>query len=272
MGPERERPGAVAVGAQSPLEPQQRSGHGHHRHAVHGGAAPAPAVYDIDGIENPASTVAALHAQGKHVICYIEVGAAGAYGGQYTTYYNQFSAAGVLGAKMPGYNEHYLNINSPATVAIVESIIHDQCAAKGFDAVEPDIDDSWYDTTGFTITMAHAEAYLRTLSTYAHSLGPRLGTEGRRPGQQSVADRRSSSATCSRAHDRLRAHRAELPVRRRSRRCSRSSACRGSPSFEAEYQDQSTPPASYCPKANATTSTRSMFDKNLDGTVRVTCR
>ncbi len=34
------------------------------------------AVYDIDGFENSAAEVTALHAQGKHVICYIDVGTA----------------------------------------------------------------------------------------------------------------------------------------------------------------------------------------------------
>ncbi len=32
------------------------------------------AAYDIDGFENIAAEVATLHAQGKHVICYIDVG------------------------------------------------------------------------------------------------------------------------------------------------------------------------------------------------------
>src|ERR1019366_9097003 len=41
-----------------------------------GAPAPDPVVYDIDGIENPASTVTALHAAGDHAICYIEVGTA----------------------------------------------------------------------------------------------------------------------------------------------------------------------------------------------------
>jgi hypothetical protein len=155
-----------------------------------GAPAPAPQVYDIDGIENPASTVAALHARGKHVICYIEVGAAGNYPGAYGTYFAAFKAAGVLGAPMSGYSENYLNINSPATVAIVEQVIHDQCYAKGFDAVEPDIDDSWYDPTGFTISMANEEAYLATLSGYAHSLGLSWGLKD---GDQ--ADALADSAT-----------------------------------------------------------------------------
>lgn len=68
--------------------------------------APAPVIYDIDGIINPASTVSALHALGKHVVCYIEVGAAGDY---YTaaqegipeTYYAQLKNAGAFGEKYP---------------------------------------------------------------------------------------------------------------------------------------------------------------------------
>ena len=38
-----------------------------------------PVLYDIDGIENPASTIAALHSAADHVVCYIEVGSAGNY-------------------------------------------------------------------------------------------------------------------------------------------------------------------------------------------------
>src|ERR1022692_1091795 len=47
--------------------------------AYNGDTAPGdnPTVYDIDAIENPASTVAALHQLGDHAICYIEVGTAG---------------------------------------------------------------------------------------------------------------------------------------------------------------------------------------------------
>ena len=113
-----------------------------------GSPAPGPVIYDIDAIINPASTVSALHAMGKHVVCYVEVGAAGNYysaadEGIPTTYYAQFEAAGVLGAKVAGWPERYLDIRSPATVAIVESMIDQQCAAKGFDAVETDIDEEY---------------------------------------------------------------------------------------------------------------------------------
>ena len=141
-----------------------------------GARAPAPVIYDIDGIINPASTVAALHAQGKHVVCYIEVGAVGNYytaaeEGIPTTYYAQLEAAGVLGSSVPGWPEHYLDIRSPATLSIIESMIDQQCATKGFDAVETDIDESYDSNTGFPLTLADEEQYMTTLADYMHGLG-----------------------------------------------------------------------------------------------------
>ena len=141
-----------------------------------GQVAPNPTVFDIDGIDNPASTVTALHNLGDKAICYIEVGSAGNYysasdEGIATTYYAQLKAAGDMGRKMAGYPEYYVNINAASTVSIIESMISKQCAAKGFDAVEPDIDDSYTDKTNFSISEAQNEAYDNTLGAYAHSLG-----------------------------------------------------------------------------------------------------
>jgi len=141
-----------------------------------GQPAPAPQIYDIDGIINPASTVTALHAESKHVVCYIEVGAAGNYysaaqEGLSTTYYQQLESAGVMGNKVPGYPEYYLDIRSSATLSIIESMIDQQCAAKGFDAVETDIDDEYTDNTGFPLTKSIEESYMTTLAGYMHGLG-----------------------------------------------------------------------------------------------------
>ena len=144
-----------------------------------GGPAPDPSVYDIDGILNPASTVAALHAQGKRAICYIEVGTAGNYysageEGIGTTYYDQLQAAGEFGNQLGGYPEYFLNITSPTTVSIVEAMIQQQCAAKGFDAVETDLDETYSGsdgTTGFIISQQAEQTYMTTLADYMHSLG-----------------------------------------------------------------------------------------------------
>lgn len=141
-----------------------------------GRLAPRVGLYDIDGILNSASVVAALHRQGSKVICYIEIGSAGNYystadEGDAVTYYEQLKAAGDLGRAMPGYPENYLNIKAASTVAIIESMIRQQCAGKEFDAVEPDIDDSYTDSTGFRVTEAQNEAYDRALAAYTHHLG-----------------------------------------------------------------------------------------------------
>jgi hypothetical protein len=135
-----------------------------------------PAVYDIDGIANPASTVTALHKLKDKVICYIEIGAAGDYypagaEGLPVTYYQQLGEAHDLGRAVPGYSEYYLKINATSTLRIIEAMIQQQCAAKGFDAVEPDIDDSYTDDTGFNITENDNIRYDKALGAYAHSLG-----------------------------------------------------------------------------------------------------
>jgi hypothetical protein len=159
-----------------PLKTRNAADMGAGRLNAAGRVAGHPRLYDIDGIENSASMVKALHRLGAHVICYIEVGSAGNYypaadEGLRTTYYAQLKAAGDLGAKMSGYPEYYLNINAASTVSIIESMIRKQCAAKGFDGVEPDIDDSYTDHTGYKITEAQNEKFDQRLGAYAHRLG-----------------------------------------------------------------------------------------------------
>ena len=138
-----------------------------------------PKLYDIDGIENTASTVSTLHGLGDHAICYIEVGTAGNYytaaqEGIPTTYYAQLKNAGDLGNKLSGYKEYFININASSAVSIIEAMIQQQCSAKGFDAVETDLDETFNNNegnTGFTITKANEETYLETLANYMHGLG-----------------------------------------------------------------------------------------------------
>jgi hypothetical protein len=141
-----------------------------------GRRAPAPVIYDIDGIINPSSTVTRLHAMGKHVVCYVEVGAAGNYysdasEGIPTTYFAKLRDDGEFGRRVAGYPEYYLNITSKATVSIVETMIRQQCAAKGFDAVETDIDTEYVDDSGFALTKADEVGYLTTLANFIHDLG-----------------------------------------------------------------------------------------------------
>ncbi len=152
--------------------------------AFNGDTAPGdnPKIYDIDAIQNPASTVAALHAMGDHVICYIEVGTAGNYysaadEGIATTYYQQLQNAGVFSSNsLSGFPEKFINYTNPAAVSIIESMIKQQCANKGFDGVETDLDETWGGEEGTpqfspaaTLTQANEEAYLTTLANFMHA-------------------------------------------------------------------------------------------------------
>ena len=141
-----------------------------------GWKASNPTVYDLDGIDNSASAVRALHRLHDKAICYVEVGAAGNYYSAAqeripVTYFAQLKAAGDLGSNVPGDPENYLNISAASTARIIKAMIRQQCSAKGFDAVEPDIDDSYTDATGFKVTEGMNIRYDKMLGAYAHSLG-----------------------------------------------------------------------------------------------------
>jgi hypothetical protein len=151
-----------------PLDTNSASDMGTGVTATSGHKPPAtnPVVYDIDGFDNVATTVAALHAKRFKVVCYIEVGAAE----NSRPDYNKFPAA-ALGDVMPGYPaERYIDIRNPVVVSIIKARI-EMCASKGFDAIEPDIDESYGVTTGFPLTQRDEEAYMIGLASYAHSLG-----------------------------------------------------------------------------------------------------
>jgi hypothetical protein len=233
-----------------------------------GAAAPNPTVYDIDGIENPASTVSALHALGDHVICYIEVGTAGNYysaseEGIATTYYAQLQAAGDLGNTLSGYPENFININASSAVSIIEAMIDQQCAAKHFDAVETDLDETFNGNegnAGFTITEAQEESYMTTLANYMHGLG--LGWVLK------DCDDIGDASYCNAMEPLADAVLTEQCNQYGS--CSYLDAFAGHKAiFDAEYRG---PASSFCPTDNADNFNGVLFDANLDGLTRVPCR
>ena len=77
----------------------------------------------------------------------------------------------MLGNRVDGYpDERYLDIRSPAVVRLIEARVA-MCAGKGFDAVEPDIDDSYTDDTGFPLTEEEEISFDTTIAAYAHEQG-----------------------------------------------------------------------------------------------------
>jgi hypothetical protein len=124
-------------------------------------------VYDIDLFENEASVVASLHAQGRHVICYMD---AGTWEG-WRPDASKFPAS-VLGNADPGWTEEkWLDIRQ---LSIIEPLMEARfklCKEKGFDGIEADNVDGWQNNTGFPITAAEQLTYNEWLANTAHSLG-----------------------------------------------------------------------------------------------------
>lgn len=121
---------------------------------------------DFDGFDNSAATVAKFHAAGQKAICYIDVG----------TWENWRSDAGKFPASVKGATngwpgERWLDVRQIATLAPIMSARFQMCAAKGFDAVEPDNMDGWENSTGFPISGAQQIAYNKWVAQAVHAVG-----------------------------------------------------------------------------------------------------
>ena len=132
-------------------------------------AAPA-SVYDIDGFDNKAGKVAALHTAGKHVICYIDVGT----WEKWRSDASQFPKS-VLGRDNGWPGEKYLDIRQLKVLKPIMKARFEMCADKGFDAIEPDNMDSYQAKTGFPLTWDDERAYVTWLTGEAHRLGLSIG-------------------------------------------------------------------------------------------------
>ncbi len=129
------------------------------------------AMYDIDLFDNDASVVAALHAQGRKLVCYINVGA----WEEWRPDQDQFPAS-VIGNDYAGWpGEKWLDIRQIDLLAPVMRARFDQCKAKGFDAIEPDNIDSYTNDTGFPLTYQDQLNYDLWLANEAHARGLSIG-------------------------------------------------------------------------------------------------
>ena len=124
------------------------------------------AAYDIDGFENEASEVAALHAQGKHVICYIDVGTAEKFRPDYAEF-----PKSVLGRSNGWPGERWLDIRRLSAIEPIMTQRFEMCREKGFDAVEPDNIEAFSNKSGFAITAQQQLTYNEWVAEAVHSLG-----------------------------------------------------------------------------------------------------
>ncbi|HEX5927277.1 MAG TPA: endo alpha-1,4 polygalactosaminidase [Baekduia sp.] len=128
-------------------------------------------MYDVDLFDNPATVVAALHAAGRHVVCYIDVG----------TYEpgrpdsGSFPAA-VIGNELPDWpGEHWLDVRRLDVLGPILGARFDLCKQKGFDAVEADNVDAYANDSGFPLTGDDQLRFNRFLADAAHQRGLSIG-------------------------------------------------------------------------------------------------
>lgn len=226
-----------------------------------GAAAIHPTVYDIDGFNNSASDVARIHASGAKAICYVEVGATENYRPDFSSF-----PQSVLGKEVQRYpDERYLNIHIPAVLDLIKARIL-MCHTKGFDAVEPDIDDSYIADTGFSISETNEVQYLSKLSDYTHSLGMAWGLKNGGDGgtpSQFIADMLSHIDFAV----------IEEPYFLHTiSSFSPTLSTAGKALFVAEYTNDTSDAASFCPQALADHANAALFDVDLDGQTRVACQ
>ncbi len=124
------------------------------------------AAYDVDGFETTAAQVAALHAQGRHVICYIDVGTAESFRPDFKLF-----PASVLGRSNGWPGEHWIDIRQLPVIEPIMAARFQMCREKGFDAVEPDNIEAFSNESGFPITAADQLAFNEWVADEVHSLG-----------------------------------------------------------------------------------------------------
>lgn len=131
-------------------------------------------VYDLDGFDTSAGTVAALHARGARVLCYINAGVWEDWRPDADRY-----PESIIGNPWEEWEgERFLDIRQLDQLAPVLEARFDMCAEKGFDAIEPDNIDTFQngeDITGFDLAEADQIRFNRWLADQAHARGLAIG-------------------------------------------------------------------------------------------------
>jgi hypothetical protein len=128
-------------------------------------------VYDVDAFTTTAGDVAKLHAAGRRVVCYVNVGA---YEG-FRPDAGRFPDA-VRGHTLEGWpGEAWLDIRRWDLLEPVLSARFALCRDKGFDGVEPDNVDGYGNESGFPLSAADQLTYNRRVADLAHRYGLAVG-------------------------------------------------------------------------------------------------
>lgn len=128
------------------------------------------AVYVIDLFDTPQSTITALQAQGRRVVCYFSAGSSE----DWRPDFSKFQASDMGNALSGWAGERWLDTRS-ANVRSIMAARMDLAVSKGCDGVDPDNVDGYTNNPGFPLTAATQLDYNRYLATEAHARGLAAG-------------------------------------------------------------------------------------------------
>jgi hypothetical protein len=127
-------------------------------------------VYDID-MDVSQSDVQRVHEHGAKAICYVDVGSWEPYRDDASKFPKR-----IRGRHFPGFpQERWLDVRALGVLKPIMKKRFERCAAKGFDAVEPDNEDGYQNRTGFDISSADQLRYDTWVSNAVHRLGMAAG-------------------------------------------------------------------------------------------------
>lgn len=127
-------------------------------------------MYDIDLFDVSADEIAALHADGRIVICYFSAGSSEDWRPDYDDL-----PRSALGDPLDGWaGERWLDHRDAGVRAVMIARL-DMAVAKGCDGVEPDNVDGYNNRSGFDLSGADQLDYNRFLAREAHARGLSIG-------------------------------------------------------------------------------------------------
>ena len=128
-------------------------------------------VFEVDGLDTTAATVAVVRAGGRRAVCYIDAGSWERWRGDA----GRFPAA-VLGRVLDGWpDERWLDIRRLDVLGPLLRARIANCAGKHFDGVEFDNVDGYATRTGFPLRAADQLRFNRWLAAEARRQGLAVG-------------------------------------------------------------------------------------------------
>ncbi len=122
-------------------------------------------MMEFDGTDASSAQVAALHALSKRAVCYFDAGTWENWRPDAASFPK--SVLGKPDAGWPG--ERWLDIRRLTVLLPIMKKRIDICAAKGFDAVDPDNVNGFENASGFALTRAQQYTYDRAIASLAHA-------------------------------------------------------------------------------------------------------